>query len=197
VNGSRRPSEDDSYRALVGVRLPGSRRPSGTCSAVRACYRLSSREDRRRVASVTVTRGHRPEVSIVIANYISEALHRARYSVVDGGVFCATVPGLPWGDRHRREPRGLSASTGRSRRGVDPRSRIPRPLRSPAGNCQGSSQTGDAETSRRPEKQGEIASVAFPRNQQRPHGKPWGRFHLRAFGDAEWRRLAGRRFQAG
>jgi predicted RNase H-like HicB family nuclease len=31
----------------------------------------------------------------VITNYISEALHRARYSVVDGGVFCATVPGLP------------------------------------------------------------------------------------------------------
>jgi predicted RNase H-like HicB family nuclease len=30
----------------------------------------------------------------VIANYISEALHRARYSVVDGRVFCATVPGL-------------------------------------------------------------------------------------------------------
>ncbi len=32
---------------------------------------------------------------MVITNYISEALHRARYSVVDGGVFCATVPGLP------------------------------------------------------------------------------------------------------
>ncbi|HEY3380879.1 MAG TPA: hypothetical protein VGK32_03880 [Vicinamibacterales bacterium] len=31
----------------------------------------------------------------MITNYISEALHRARYSVVDGGVFCATVPGLP------------------------------------------------------------------------------------------------------
>jgi len=31
----------------------------------------------------------------VITNYINEALHRARYSVVDGGVFCATVPGLP------------------------------------------------------------------------------------------------------
>jgi predicted RNase H-like HicB family nuclease len=30
----------------------------------------------------------------VITNYISEALHRARYSVVDRGVFCATVPGL-------------------------------------------------------------------------------------------------------
>jgi predicted RNase H-like HicB family nuclease len=33
--------------------------------------------------------------SIVITNYISEALHRARYSVVDGGVFCGMVPGLP------------------------------------------------------------------------------------------------------
>jgi predicted RNase H-like HicB family nuclease len=31
----------------------------------------------------------------VITNYINEALHRARYAVVDDGVFCATVPGLP------------------------------------------------------------------------------------------------------
>jgi predicted RNase H-like HicB family nuclease len=31
---------------------------------------------------------------IVISTYISEALHRARYIVIDGGVFCATVPGL-------------------------------------------------------------------------------------------------------
>ena len=30
----------------------------------------------------------------VITNYISEALHRTRYSVVDGGTFCATVAGL-------------------------------------------------------------------------------------------------------
>jgi predicted RNase H-like HicB family nuclease len=32
---------------------------------------------------------------MVMINYISEASHRARYSVVDGGVFCGTVRGLP------------------------------------------------------------------------------------------------------
>jgi predicted RNase H-like HicB family nuclease len=31
----------------------------------------------------------------VIAKYIDEALHRAQYAVVDAGVFCGTVPGLP------------------------------------------------------------------------------------------------------
>jgi predicted RNase H-like HicB family nuclease len=31
----------------------------------------------------------------VITDYINEALHRARYAVVDDGVFRATVPGLP------------------------------------------------------------------------------------------------------
>lgn len=31
----------------------------------------------------------------MISRYIAEALHRARYDVVDGGLFCATVTGLP------------------------------------------------------------------------------------------------------
>jgi predicted RNase H-like HicB family nuclease len=31
----------------------------------------------------------------VITDYISEALHRARYSVVDGNTYCGTVAGLP------------------------------------------------------------------------------------------------------
>ena len=31
----------------------------------------------------------------VITKYIAEALHRAQYRIVDGGVFCATVAGLP------------------------------------------------------------------------------------------------------
>ena len=31
----------------------------------------------------------------MITDYINEALHRARYSVVDGDTFCGTVPGLP------------------------------------------------------------------------------------------------------
>jgi predicted RNase H-like HicB family nuclease len=31
----------------------------------------------------------------VIADYLYEALHRARYSVVDGDIFCGTVPGIP------------------------------------------------------------------------------------------------------
>lgn len=31
----------------------------------------------------------------MISRYIDEALHRAAYSVVDGGTFCATVAGLP------------------------------------------------------------------------------------------------------
>ena len=30
----------------------------------------------------------------MIANYIAAALRRARYQTVDGGLFCATVPGL-------------------------------------------------------------------------------------------------------
>jgi predicted RNase H-like HicB family nuclease len=30
----------------------------------------------------------------VIAQYIRQALRRARYRQVDGGLFCATVPGL-------------------------------------------------------------------------------------------------------
>ena len=30
----------------------------------------------------------------MITRYISQALHRARYRQVDGGLFCATVPGL-------------------------------------------------------------------------------------------------------
>jgi len=30
----------------------------------------------------------------VITRYIDQALRRAHYKVVDGGVFCATVPGL-------------------------------------------------------------------------------------------------------
>ncbi len=32
--------------------------------------------------------------SIVITRYIDQALRRARYKLVDGGVYCATVPGL-------------------------------------------------------------------------------------------------------
>ena len=31
----------------------------------------------------------------MISTYIDEALHRAAYSVVDDGTFCATVGGLP------------------------------------------------------------------------------------------------------
>jgi predicted RNase H-like HicB family nuclease len=31
----------------------------------------------------------------MISRYIDEALHRAAYSAVDGGMFCATVAGLP------------------------------------------------------------------------------------------------------
>ncbi len=31
----------------------------------------------------------------MISRYIAEALHRARYDVVDGGLYCATVTGLP------------------------------------------------------------------------------------------------------
>ncbi len=31
----------------------------------------------------------------MITDYVNEALHRARYSVVDGDTFCGTVPGLP------------------------------------------------------------------------------------------------------
>jgi len=31
----------------------------------------------------------------VITDYVNEALHRARYSVVDEDLFCGTVPGLP------------------------------------------------------------------------------------------------------
>lgn len=31
----------------------------------------------------------------MISKYISEALHRAQYRIVDGGVFCGTVAGLP------------------------------------------------------------------------------------------------------
>ena len=31
----------------------------------------------------------------MISRYIAEALHRASYDVVDGGLFCATVAGLP------------------------------------------------------------------------------------------------------
>jgi predicted RNase H-like HicB family nuclease len=31
----------------------------------------------------------------VISKYIAEALHRAQYCIVDDGLFCATVPGLP------------------------------------------------------------------------------------------------------
>jgi len=31
----------------------------------------------------------------VISKYIAEALHRAQYRIVDDGLFCATVPGLP------------------------------------------------------------------------------------------------------
>jgi len=31
----------------------------------------------------------------LITDYINEALHRARYFVVDGDTFCGTVPGLP------------------------------------------------------------------------------------------------------
>jgi len=30
----------------------------------------------------------------MITNYVSAALRRARYQIVDGGLFCATVPGL-------------------------------------------------------------------------------------------------------
>jgi len=30
----------------------------------------------------------------MITRYINQALHRARYKEVDGGLFCATVPGL-------------------------------------------------------------------------------------------------------
>jgi predicted RNase H-like HicB family nuclease len=30
----------------------------------------------------------------MITNYLDKALRRARYKQVDGGVFCATVPGL-------------------------------------------------------------------------------------------------------
>ena len=33
-------------------------------------------------------------ISDMITAYIAEALCRARYELVDGGVFCATVPGL-------------------------------------------------------------------------------------------------------
>jgi predicted RNase H-like HicB family nuclease len=31
----------------------------------------------------------------VISKYIAEALHRAQYRIVDEGLFCATVTGLP------------------------------------------------------------------------------------------------------
>ena len=31
----------------------------------------------------------------MISKYIAEALHRAQYRIVDDGLFCATVPGLP------------------------------------------------------------------------------------------------------
>jgi predicted RNase H-like HicB family nuclease len=31
----------------------------------------------------------------VISRYIAEALHRAHYRVVDDGLYCATVTGLP------------------------------------------------------------------------------------------------------
>lgn len=30
----------------------------------------------------------------MITNYVSAALRRAHYQIVDGGLFCATVPGL-------------------------------------------------------------------------------------------------------
>jgi predicted RNase H-like HicB family nuclease len=31
----------------------------------------------------------------VISKYIAEALHRAQYRILDDGLFCATVAGLP------------------------------------------------------------------------------------------------------
>ena len=31
----------------------------------------------------------------MISRYIAEALHRAQYRIVDDGLFCATVAGLP------------------------------------------------------------------------------------------------------
>ena len=31
----------------------------------------------------------------MISKYIAEALHRAQYRIVDDGLFCATVAGLP------------------------------------------------------------------------------------------------------
>ena len=35
-----------------------------------------------------------PWEATVISRYVVEALHRAKYQLVDGNVYCATVPGL-------------------------------------------------------------------------------------------------------
>jgi predicted RNase H-like HicB family nuclease len=39
--------------------------------------------------------GYLDERPHVISRYIAEALHRAQYRIVDGGLFCGTVAGLP------------------------------------------------------------------------------------------------------
>ena len=36
-----------------------------------------------------------PREAIVISKYVIEALHRAKYRLVDGNTYCATVTGLP------------------------------------------------------------------------------------------------------
>ena len=71
------PCRNEASSAIVGTSTPPV-----------VCYRLALRTESAEQRRVSRS-------PLVITKYIAEALHRARCSVVDGGTFCATVPGLP------------------------------------------------------------------------------------------------------